>query len=233
MPYGPLGLGPVTTLGGSHLELRLGIPVPLHRGEAPARHPHDVGAAHHGVLPAPRRSGRSRQRGVRRSAQRGGTRRPARGARPEPSAVRAVPRVPGPGGPLQLRHHRLRQPPGHRRDPRPGRRDADPHHRGVPVRPADRPPAGPPVRPLPRHVRRRRHPDLRRGHLRRADLLGRHHVRADRGQAVPRLAHLRHRRPRSRSSPSSPRPTSCWSTRSSRATAPPRRTCSSTTCCRA
>ena len=30
---------------------------------------------------------------------------------------------------VQLRHHRLRQPPGHRRDPRPGRRDADPDGR--------------------------------------------------------------------------------------------------------
>ena len=55
----------------------------------------------------------------------------------------------------------------------------------VHLRPGGRSSAGAAGRALPRHGRRRRHPHLRRRHLRRPDLLGRHHARAARRRAVP------------------------------------------------
>ena len=152
-------------------------------------------------------------------------------ARHRPAAHRPVLRVPRQRRPRGLRDHPLRQPSGPRRRPRPGRRHAHADDRCLPVRAAAGPSAGTPGRSLPRQRRRRGDPGLRRRHLRRPDLLGRHHVRALRGQVLPRLADLRHRVARSPSSRSRPRPTSCSSTRPSPATARLYLTCSSTTCC--
>ena len=208
---------------------------PLHRGPAPAGHPDDLGAPHHRVLPAPRRSRVTRCRaavGGKLSEEALDTRRAALGL-DRPLIVQYLEYL---GDVARLDFGATIS------DNRPVLdiiRDQGGATLtltlgaflfaliiGIPLGRIGWPP--------PRHRGGRRHPGLRRRQLRRADLLGRHHARAAGGEA---------RSPAGRPTTSpacstkftdrAAGPTSSFSTRSWPATATPSRTCSSTTCCRA
>ena len=126
-----------------------------------------------------------------------------------------------------------RRPRGHRRDPRPGRCHAHPDDRRVPLRPAGRASARADGGPLPRHRGRRGHPHLRRRHLRRPDLLGRHHAGRCWSSSCSPAGRPRESPRRSRSSGPAPDPHPAGRLGAGGRPQTRSTTCSSTTCSRA